>query len=74
MDFHCEITSEKNALGLYLDGRVSAVVGSYNAGPQAVARWLAEAPEGQPDDVLVEGMPYTQRRSYARRVLRSYWL
>ena len=24
VDFHCEITSEKNALGLYLDGRVSA--------------------------------------------------
>jgi metallophosphoesterase (TIGR00282 family) len=29
VDFHCEITSEKNALGLYLDGRVSAVVGSH---------------------------------------------
>ena len=27
VDFHCELTSEKNALGLYLDGRVSAVVG-----------------------------------------------
>src|SRR5438876_11789971 len=29
VDFHCEITSEKNALGLYLDGRVSAVVGTH---------------------------------------------
>ena len=29
IDFHCEITSEKNALGLYLDGRVSAVVGTH---------------------------------------------
>ena len=27
VDFHCELTSEKNAMGLYLDGRVSAVVG-----------------------------------------------
>ena len=27
VDFHCELTSEKNALGLYLDGRVSVVVG-----------------------------------------------
>ena len=26
VDFHCEITSEKNAFGLHLDGRVSAVV------------------------------------------------
>jgi hypothetical protein len=29
VDFHCEITSEKNALGLYLDGRVSLVVGTH---------------------------------------------
>ena len=29
IDFHCEITSEKNALGVYLDGRVSAVVGTH---------------------------------------------
>ncbi|HET7677011.1 MAG TPA: TIGR00282 family metallophosphoesterase [Candidatus Limnocylindrales bacterium] len=29
VDFHCEITSEKNALGLYLDGRVSAVCGTH---------------------------------------------
>jgi len=29
VDFHCEITSEKNALGLYLDGRVSMVVGTH---------------------------------------------
>jgi metallophosphoesterase (TIGR00282 family) len=29
VDFHCEITSEKNAFGLYLDGRVSAVLGTH---------------------------------------------
>jgi calcineurin-like phosphoesterase len=29
IDFHGEATSEKNALGLYLDGRVSAVVGTH---------------------------------------------
>jgi metallophosphoesterase (TIGR00282 family) len=29
VDFHCEITSEKNALGLDLDGRVSVVVGTH---------------------------------------------
>jgi hypothetical protein len=29
VDFHCEITSEKNALGLHLDGRVSVVVGTH---------------------------------------------
>ena len=29
VDFHCEITSEKTALGVHLDGRVSAVVGTH---------------------------------------------
>jgi hypothetical protein len=29
VDFHCELTSEKNAFGLYLDGRVSAVTGTH---------------------------------------------
>lgn len=29
VDFHAEVTSEKQALGLYLDGRVSALVGTH---------------------------------------------
>jgi metallophosphoesterase (TIGR00282 family) len=29
VDFHCEVTSEKNALGLHLDGRVSVVAGTH---------------------------------------------
>lgn len=29
VDFHAEVTSEKNAFGRYLDGRVSAVVGTH---------------------------------------------
>ena len=29
VDFHAEATSEKRALGLYLEGRVSAVVGTH---------------------------------------------
>jgi 2',3'-cyclic-nucleotide 2'-phosphodiesterase len=29
VDMHCEATSEKNALGHYLDGRVSAVLGTH---------------------------------------------
>jgi calcineurin-like phosphoesterase len=29
VDFHCELTSEKNAMGMYLDGRVSVVVGTH---------------------------------------------
>jgi 2',3'-cyclic-nucleotide 2'-phosphodiesterase len=40
VDFHCEITSEKNAFGLYLDGRVSAVCGTHTHVPTADERIL----------------------------------
>jgi hypothetical protein len=40
VDFHCEITSEKNAMGWHLDGRVSAVVGTHTHVPTADARIL----------------------------------
>jgi metallophosphoesterase (TIGR00282 family) len=40
VDFHCEITSEKNAMGWYLDGRVSAVIGTHTHVPTADARLL----------------------------------
>jgi soluble lytic murein transglycosylase len=52
------------------DGRVSAAVASYNAGPEAVARWIEERP-GEEDDEWVEAIPYDQTRKYVKRVLRS---
>jgi soluble lytic murein transglycosylase len=51
------------------DGRRSAAIGSYNAGPTAVARWLEQA--GGEDDEWVESMGYDQTREYVKRVLRS---
>jgi soluble lytic murein transglycosylase len=55
-------------------GRLSAAVGSYNAGPLAVKRWL-KGPSGElEDDVWVEDIPYGQTRSYVKRVLRSYYV
>ena len=57
-----------------MNGRTSAMIASYNAGPSAVARWLEEAEPDVDDDVFVESMPYGQTQSYTRRVLRSYWL
>jgi len=35
VDFHAEVTSEKRVLGFYLDGRVSAVVGTHTHVPTA---------------------------------------
>ena len=40
VDFHAEATSEKQALGHYLAGRVSAVIGTHTHVPTADARIL----------------------------------
>ena len=42
VDFHAEATSEKQALGWYLDGRVSAVVGTHTHVATADARIMPE--------------------------------
>lgn len=66
-DYLTELTAK-------FDGRLSASIASYNAGPEAVQEWL---PEGAPsselarDDEWVESIPYEQTRNYVKRVLRS---
>jgi calcineurin-like phosphoesterase len=40
VDFHAEVTSEKMAMGWYLDGRVSALVGTHTHIPTADTRIL----------------------------------
>jgi metallophosphoesterase (TIGR00282 family) len=40
VDFHAEVTSEKIAMGWYLDGRVSAVIGTHTHVPTADTRVL----------------------------------
>jgi soluble lytic murein transglycosylase len=52
------------------DGRLSAAIASYNAGPVAVSGWLEERPNDD-DAEWVEAIPYDQTRSYVKRVLRS---
>ena len=42
VDFHAETTSEKVAIGWYLDGRVAAVVGTHTHVPTADARILPD--------------------------------
>ena len=42
VDFHAEITSEKQAMGWYLDGRVSAVIGTHTHIPTADERVLPQ--------------------------------
>jgi 2',3'-cyclic-nucleotide 2'-phosphodiesterase len=40
VDFHCELTSEKTAFGIHLDGRVSAVCGTHTHVPTGDERIL----------------------------------
>jgi metallophosphoesterase (TIGR00282 family) len=42
VDFHAEATSEKQAMGWYLDGRVSAVLGTHTHVPSADPRILPQ--------------------------------
>ena len=51
------------------EGRASAAIGSYNAGPHRIERWLADGPAD--DDEWVEAIPYEQTRTYVKKVLRS---
>src|ERR1700686_2155627 len=49
VDFHAELTSEKMAMGWYLDGRVSAMVGTHTHIPTADTRILAGGTAYQTD-------------------------
>jgi 2',3'-cyclic-nucleotide 2'-phosphodiesterase len=49
VDFHAELTSEKMAMGWYLDGRVSAVIGTHTHVPTADTRILPNGTAYQTD-------------------------
>ena len=57
LDFHAEVTSEKIAMGWYLDGRVSAVVGTHTHIPTADSRILPGGTAYQTDCGMTG--PYT---------------
>jgi 2',3'-cyclic-nucleotide 2'-phosphodiesterase len=49
VDFHAELTSEKVAMGWYLDGRVTAMIGTHTHVPTADARVLPKGTAYQTD-------------------------
>lgn len=49
VDFHAEVTSEKVAMGWYLDGRVSGMVGTHTHVPTADTRILPNGTAYQTD-------------------------
>lgn len=59
----------KRLVGRFSGSEVLAIA-AYNAGPNAVSRWLKrDGPRAQ--DMFVESVPYGETRRYLRRVVRS---
>ena len=52
-------------------GNEALAIGSYNAGPDAMDRWLKARGDLALDE-FVEEIPYTETRRYVKRVLMSY--
>jgi soluble lytic murein transglycosylase len=50
------------------DGRPYLATAAYNAGPQPVARWLAQRAPREPD-LWIETIPYRETRDYVSRIL-----
>ncbi len=74
VDFHAEMTSEKMAMGWYLDGRVSAVVGTHTHIPTADARVLPDGTGYQTDAGMTgpyESIIGVERQTILRRFLTS---
>ena len=64
VDFHAEATSEKRALGLYLDGRVSALFGTHTH-VQTADLQILEIGTGYITDIGMTMKTATQARWFA---------
>ncbi len=53
-------------------GNEAYAVAAYNAGPEAVAKWIESGPP-RPIEEFVEEIPFQETRWYVKRVLRSAW-
>ena len=67
IDFHAEVTSEKMAFGWYVDGRVSAVVGTHTHIATADTRILAGGTAYQTDCGMTGSVRFGHRRGEGAR-------
>jgi soluble lytic murein transglycosylase-like protein len=57
------------------NGNLFQLAAAYNAGPNAVTRWVATRPEITKDPLLfIESIPYPETRSYIKYVMTYYWM
>lgn len=70
--FNAELAAQHlSALLARYDGRLVLVIAAYNAGADAVERWIARAGDA-PGDEFVERISYRETRDYVKTVLRNY--
>ncbi len=49
-------------------------IASYNAGPNAVKKWMTDFPSSSSDlDYFIEDIPYDETKNYVKKVFGSYW-
>jgi soluble lytic murein transglycosylase len=53
-------------------GNTAYAVAAYNAGPEAVTRWIENNPPRSIEE-FIEEIPFAETRWYVKRVLRSMW-
>lgn len=54
-------------------GDLPQTIASYNAGPDAVERWIRARP-GREWDEFIEEIPYKETNNYVKKVLKSYYI
>ncbi len=52
-------------------GAAPMAIAAYNAGENAVSKWLKEGSYSEPDE-FIEDIPYNETRNYVKKVLTSY--
>lgn len=58
-----------------LDGNLIELAAAYNAGPNALTRWLGTHSAMRDDPLLfLESIPAAQTRNYVKKVLTYYWM
>jgi soluble lytic murein transglycosylase len=53
-------------------GEIPLAIGAYNAGENAMRRWLFDSQHNSLDE-FIEDIPYKETRNYVKKVLKSYW-
>lgn len=60
-------------LSKMFDGEKAYVIASYNAGEDAVQRWIKDSDAGDIEE-FIEEIPYSETNQYVKRVLKTYWI